>query len=421
MPSRSLLLVASIRTPACSIYRFILLCGVVAIGFPSVNSSNFGSANFCVAQTQPEPQDQPDLEEAMKYHAALLERPTPGYLYDRFYNTWLETSSQEKLKQFLVERANDSETQIADRLLLAFYFTKQSNEVEALQQFSLARKLDPNNVATLYEMASVEARTLDLDSALANLSNAAKASPSADEQIKIAQLRGKLLVQNRQVAEAAQVWDQLIENNPDDLGLMEDLIELQASERLFEQAGALSDRLIAKTIDPYQKVIRTLRKAEILQRSGNRTKALEIYRSLLPQIGMDTWIEREILGQVEKIFRGEDDLFGLDEYLTDLIATNSSRVAILKARAKVLMELGQVDEAIAFYEKIIELTPGNRASREAFTDLLVRADKNDRAVKQMEALVAQHPEDPELRVRLSELCNKISAPQKTKAASGQIC
>ena len=253
MPSRSLLFVASIRTPACSIYRFILLCGVVALGFPSVNSSNLGSANFCVAQTQIEPQDQPDLEEAMKYHAALLERPTPGYLYDRFYNTWLETSSQDELKQFLVERANDSEAQIADRLLLAFYFSKQSNEVEALQQFSLARKSDPNNVATLYEMAIVEARTLDLDSALANLSNAAKASPSADEQIKIAQLRGKLLVQNRQVAEAAQVWDQLIENNPDDLGLMEDLIELAGFRTVVRTGGGFVRPTYCKDERPLSK------------------------------------------------------------------------------------------------------------------------------------------------------------------------
>ena len=265
-------------------------------------------------------------------------------------------------------------------------------------------------------MAVIEARTLDFDSALKNLSKAAKANPSAEDEIKVAQLRGKLLVRNRQVDEAAKVFDELSKSNPDDLGLMEDLIELQISEGMFKQAEALSDRLIAKTKDPFQKVIRQLRKGDILQRGGSRTKSLEVYDNTLAQVGMNTWIEREILGQVEQLFRREDNLVGLNEHLVKLTQTNSKRVAIRKTRAKILMELGEVDESIKAYEEIIELTPGSRENREAFTNLLIRADKTQRAVKQLESLVAQHPKDAELQIRIAELCNKISASEKATAA-----
>ena len=261
----------------------------------------------------------------MKYHSALLRRPTPGYLYDRFYNTWLDNSSQEDLKEFLVGRANASAAEQADRLLLAFFYAKQGKDVEALEQFRLVLKNYPDNAATLYEMAVIEARTLDFESALSNLSKAAKATPSAEEGIKIAQLRGKLLVRNRQIDEAAKVWDELNKSNPDDLGLMEDLIELQISEGMFEQAEALSDKLIAKTKDPLQKVIRSLRKGDILQRGGSKTKALEVYGNTLAQVGMNSWIEREILGQVERLFRREDDLVGLDEYLVKLTEANQRK------------------------------------------------------------------------------------------------
>ena len=395
----------------------VFIVAAVGFAFPSINSSVFESANSCVAQIQPDRQtQQPDLEKAMKYHSALLRRPTPGYLYDRFYNTWLDTSSQEELKEFLEKRANAPTAGSPDRLLLAFFYAKQGKDVEALQQFRVALENNPDNAATLYEMAVIEARTLDFESALKNLSKAAKANPSADDDIKIAQLRGKLLVRNRQIDEAAKVWDELTKKNSDDLGLMEDLIELQISEGMFEQAEALSDRLIAKTKDPFQKVIRQLRKGDILQRGGSRTKALEVYGNTLAQVGMDTWIEREILGQVEQLFRQEDDLIGLNEYLVKLTEANKGRVAIRKTSAKILMELGQVDEAIKSFEKIIELTPGSRENREAFTNLLIRADKIDLAVKQMEALVAQHPKDAELQVRLAVLCHKISAPQKATAA-----
>ena len=118
-------------------------------------------------------------------------------------------------------------------------------------------------------MSIVESRTDDYESALKNLSTAANAKPSPAEGIKIAQLRGKLLVRNRQVDEAVKVWDELTTNNPDDLGLMEDLIDLQVSEGLLKQAEALSDKLIAKTKDPFQKVTRQLRKGDILQRGEN--------------------------------------------------------------------------------------------------------------------------------------------------------
>ena len=288
--------------------------------------------------------------------------------------------------------------------------------MEALQQFQAVLKDNPDNASTLYEMAVIQARTLDFESALENLGRAAESNPASDEGIKIAQLQGKLLVQNRQVDEATKVWDELIKKNPDDLGLMEDLIELQVSESLFTQADALSDRLIAKTTDPFQKVIRQLRKGDILQRSGSKDRALEVYVSTLSQVGMNTWIEREILSEVEQVFRREDDFVGLNKYLVKLTEANSRRVEIRKTRAKTLVELGKVDEAIEVYEKIIELTPGSRENREAFTNLLKRAGKIDRAIKQVEILVDQHPKDAELQLQLAELCNQTSARKKAKTA-----
>lgn len=61
---------------------------------------------------------EPAAEKAMKYHSVLLRRPTPGYLYDRFFNTWLETSMLVDLQQFLESRVenNDATADIAKLL-----------------------------------------------------------------------------------------------------------------------------------------------------------------------------------------------------------------------------------------------------------------------------------------------------------------
>lgn len=114
-----------------------------------------------------------DLQKALKYHKALVRRPSPGYLFDRFYNSWLDSSSLEELGEFLKSNAEKS-AKTPDRLLLAFFHAKGGDDVAALKQFREALKNDPGNAATLYEKAVVEARTLDFETALADLANAAR-------------------------------------------------------------------------------------------------------------------------------------------------------------------------------------------------------------------------------------------------------
>src|SRR6476659_576696 len=59
-------------------------------------------------------------EKAMKYHAILVGRPEPGYLFDRFYNTWLDDSTVDSLQAFLLKQIETSQ-KTSDRLLLAFF------------------------------------------------------------------------------------------------------------------------------------------------------------------------------------------------------------------------------------------------------------------------------------------------------------
>ncbi len=76
-------------------------------------------------------------EKLLKYHQALQRRPVPGYLFDRFYNSWLDASSLTELETFLRAEADKSGSS-NDQLLLAFFFAEQGEEVRALEQFRLA-------------------------------------------------------------------------------------------------------------------------------------------------------------------------------------------------------------------------------------------------------------------------------------------
>ncbi len=345
---------------------------------------------------------------SLKYHQVLLKRAEPGYLYDRFYNSWLDESTVEQLQKFLTSRVQQN-PKTADRLLLAFFYVKQGDDVAAIEEFRKALADDPASAAIWYHKALVEARTLDFDTAIEDLKKASQQKPKEKLAVQIDKHLGKLLVRNQQTKAALKVWQALLKAHPGDEELQEDIIELHMDEGLYSEAAQLSLALIQQTKDPYLVVTRRLRLGDIHHRGGDRAKSLAIYTSALEQVGHDTWLEREVLSQIEHVFRREDDLTGLKKQYATLLDQHAKRIAIHRRHAHLLAELGDAEEAMAAYQKILKLTPGDRANREAFVSLLTKMERHPQAVKEMEALCAQHAKDFELRFWMANLRHRARA------------
>ncbi|MEN6558807.1 MAG: tetratricopeptide repeat protein, partial [Thermoguttaceae bacterium] len=376
-----------------------VLLGVLALGSPWILADEENSS-------------------ALKYHAALQKRPEPGYLFDRFYNAWLDQSTAESLQEFLQKQIERSDT-TANRLLLAFFHSKQNNDQAAVDELSKALKADPHNAALWYHRAQAESRMLDFDSAIADLRRAAKSKPDDKQSLAIERLLGTLLARNRQTTEAIAVWKAILTAHPDDEDLCEDIIELHVEEGLYPQAAQLLESLISRTKDPYAAVTRRLRLGDVHQRAGRRQKAVELYSSALRESGENSWLEREILAQIEQSFRAEDDLVGLKKQYAKLIETYPKRIVLRQRQCRLLADLGQSEEAIRGYRDILERTPGDRANREEFVEMLCRAGRLETAVQELETLCQQNPKDAELRVRLAKLWNQAKNPQKAVEAARQ--
>lgn len=367
--------------------------------------SLFGSVCFCSATIAEE-------NKALKYHAILQKRPDPGYLFDRFYNAWLDQSTVESLQAFLDEQIKKEDT-TSNRLLLAFFYVKQNDDITAINEFSKALKSDPTSASIWFHKAQAEARTLDFEVAISDLKQARKQKPGAKLSVRVERHLGTMLLRNHQSKEAMAVWKALLDAHPDDEELCEDVIDLHLEEGLHEPAAALSEALIARTKDPYLAVTRRLRLGDIFHRANKRQKAIDTYVSTLDKTGHDSWLEREILAQIEQIFRREDDLKGLKEQYAKLLAKYPKRIGLQRRRCRLLVQLGENDEAIKSYRKILELTPGDRGNREEYVDILSHLAKHDMAVKELELLCKQHPEDAELQVKLAKTLNQ--AKQTAKA------
>ena len=377
--------------------RFFLLALLLAGGL-------FGGKDALAAE--------PDgNEKALKYYAILEKRPDPGYLFDRFYNAWLDRSTVESLESFLSSEVAKRDT-TAHRLLLAFLYVKQNNDPAAIEEFNKALKSDPQNASIWYHKALALSRTLDFEAAIADLKKAK--SLKTDEKLakQIQRRLGTMLARNRQTDEAVAVWKSLLAANPTDDELCEDIIELHLDEGLYKPAIALSKSLVERTKDPYAVVTRHLRLGDIYYRAGQRTKAIEVYTSTLSKTGHGSWLEKEILAQIEQIFRYEDDLAGLKKQYDKLLETYPKRISLQRRRCRLLVQLDEKEEAIKSYRKVLELTPGDRGNREEYIDMLCRLDENKLAVKEVEVLYQQHPKDAELQIKLAKILHKAGETKK---------
>ncbi|QDT68993.1 Anaphase-promoting complex, cyclosome, subunit 3 [Planctomycetes bacterium MalM25] len=352
-------------------------------------------------------------DKALKYHRVLQRRPAPGYLFDRFFNAWVEEESVESLETFLSEKA-DASTE--DGLLLAYFHAKQGDDLRAIEQFRKTLADEPGAAAAWYEKAVVEARSLNFETALEDLVKAAEAEPDDELSVRVAKLRARLLVRSDRRDDALKAFAELIAASPDDEELAEDVIELQVDETLYDEAAALCTQLVERTKDPYRKLLRKLRLASIHQQAGKQKEAIALYQAALGESGAESWLEREILAQIERAFRREEDLGGLKKEYETLLESYPRRVGVLRGYARVLADSGEGKEAIERFRQLLAITPGDRENQQQFVDLHFRTSDFAGARKLLETLIQQHPQDAELPVQLAEVAAKLEDNEAAEAA-----
>ncbi len=340
--------------------------------------------------------------QAERYYDALVRRPEPGYVFDRFCRAWLGAASSDSLEEYLTQRAEEGDA--AEQLLLAFYMAREGRNVEAIERFRKTLAEHPEYASAWYEKARVEAATLDFETALSDLDHAAEAVGADNElALKVAKLRGRLLARTGRREEAWALWAAMIETYPDDELLAEDLVQLQADEGLIDEALVTLDGLIERTRDPLDRVARRLWSGELHIRANRRDAAVETFVGALVDTGAGTWLERELLARIERAYRSEDDLTALRDKLAELRDQEPQRLGVAQHLARVQAETGDIDGAVATWEAILARAPGDREIRTAYARMLWEAGQNDRAIVQLEALLERWPDDSSLRLRLAGL------------------
>jgi tetratricopeptide (TPR) repeat protein len=365
----------------------------------------------CLVATASVAQEVP--EKAMKYHEALMKRPHNAALFDRFFGAWIDDQPVEALEAFLNARALAKGGQ--DWTVLAIYQLRRGKEEAALAALGKGIEAVPDDAALLMERAKLRLRRLEFGEARTDL---AKVAAGKDEVLALeaAKLAGKSWLREGKTAEAIKAWDDVLAAHPNDEDLLEDLVETAAAESEMVQALVYADKLVATTRDSYQKTLRMLRRGDLLAQAGRHDEAVEAYSGTFNQVGEGSWLEREVLAQIEKVFRGQDRIDDLSAQLKKLAEAYPQRLLIHRQLAKLEAVQGEADAAIGRFREVLKRSPGDKELREEFVRLLVDGDRIDDAVAELEKLIELSPADSGLYLQVAAMRFRQGKPELVLAA-----
>ena len=349
-------------------------------------------------QTKSDPQLDSKIE---RYYKALRRSAKAGPLFDEFHNHWLAEHTDEELEKFLKQQAKSEE--IADYQILAIYQIRLGQEILAIETLKEALQITPNKAAIYFTLAQLYGQTLDFEQALKYIIIAEDLAKDDVLSRKIGKAKGVILIRENRQEDALAHWKKLIERNPQDKELIEDIIDLQLGEALYDQAIKLSQTLIESTKDPYRKALYKINLAKVYDDVGKQAQAIELYTTTLGSTGQGSWLEREIIAKIKEIYLRDGNPKALLDFHETSIKEHPNRIALKKDYADTLASQEKVTEAEKIYRDIIKLTPDDKTQVENLIQILTLAQQTAKAKQWLEKLVEEDPANIDYLLQLADL------------------
>jgi tetratricopeptide (TPR) repeat protein len=127
--------------------------------------------------------------------------------------------------------------------------------------------------------------------------------------------------------------------------------------------------------------------ATALLNSGEQTQGIALLEEILQ---LDPGNSRAALLLLQLQYR--DDLAGAEQFIRTQIEKAPPSSGLYLLQGKILERQGQVDAALASYNKAIELNPGNLNAYTASGKILVQLNKKDEAREKYSSMIAQNPQ-----------------------------
>lgn len=266
-----------------------------------------------------------------------------------------------------------------------FDYANSSQWDNALRNCNDALELNPADEGVLYQKAYVLWKQDDLDGALSELESLLEMNPYHEEGL---QLAGFLSSSLGDTETGLDYYGRYLELNPGAVAVRRNIAYSLATEADNPEAALL---LVEEGIDPSAEP-----NIDLLSDVGNY--AFETARRQMPE-GAQAGAEAEISPETRALFRKARDAYmQVFEARGDSMSVSSLRNVISSD-----IQLGDLEEATATAEQVLETFPEESALWAIYSTALERQGRIDDAVAALAQIEAIDPEYPDLYARQGNL------------------
>ncbi len=294
------------------------------------------------------------------------------------------------------------------------YLERSSNQAEAIKCFEQLLEHDPDDADAIEQLKQMYEKRRDWEKLIRTMEREVELLPESERGPRYAEMAELATQRLRKPAVCIELWQKVLEDDPDNASALENLAQLYERAREWEPLAEVLETLVAADTD-IASIKQQLQKLGMIyaDKIGNDEGAIRAFKNLLELDPSDRRAQEQLkrryvsLGAWDELeaFYAEnekwDELIRIVERQAEAQDTSAEDKILLLFRAARLWEheKGKPDRAARVYEKILAADPDNVRAAEALTPIYEEAHDARKLVSVLEVRFA-HAEDDAAKVEL---------------------
>ncbi len=312
---------------------------------------------------------------------------------------------------------------VEDRMVLGQLYTVKHQNEKAEAQFKAARDIDPDSEEVVLNLSRLYAENGDL----AHSAKVIESVAVAERTPKMEFALGAVYDQLKRPKDAIDAYKRAADLDPDDAHTLEALAQALLNDNQLD--AALKEFQQIAQADP-ENASAVIHISEILRRQGKYEEALTAVKQAVkkdpdsPEAGYNEGLLLDVLGRYDESAQVYEHMVDLTSHANGAYTADekNNRAIFLERLGAVYHEQNKVDEAIATYQKMIEL--GGDYSLHGYqseVDVYRDAKMFEKAIEVSRKAVEANPKNRDLKLMLAgELVDQGKEDEGVAMARGML-
>jgi tetratricopeptide (TPR) repeat protein len=292
---------------------------------------------------------------------------------------------------------------VEDRMILGQLYTVKHQASKAEEQFKIAQDIEPESEEVVLNLARVYAENNNLEQAAKVIEDV----PENDRTARMEFTLGATYDQLKKTKEAISAYKRAVDLQPGDVPTLNALAQAELNDSQFDEALKTYKELAQADSEDAAPLVKI---SEIQRRQGKYEDALATVRKARKkdpenlEAGYNEGILLDVLGRYDEATSTYQQMVDQTSHANGAYTAEekNNRGIFLERLGSIYHEQNKVDEAIAAYQKMIDMG-GDLVSRgyQLQVDTYNDARMFDKAVEVSQKAIAANPKDRDLKLMLA--------------------